>query len=120
VPGLPEFIRHIAPALERRLADSIMAGHSGELRLDFYRGGLRLAFEGGRLTTAESWSVRAVSWGPKPQAGFPPLVFLQLLFGHRSLAELRYAFPDVWAEDDARPLLEALFPAQPSWVLPLD
>ncbi len=120
VPDLPRFIRHIAPALERRLVGSIVAGYSGELRLDFYRGGLRLVFEAGRLATAEPWSARAEPWGPKPNAGFPPLVFLQLLFGHRSLAELRHAFPDVWAEEEARPALEALFPARSSWVIPLD
>jgi hypothetical protein len=119
VPDLPGFVRHIAPELERRLADSVAAGHTGELKLDFYRGGLRLCFENGRLTAAEDW--RAQVWGPKRDGGFPPLVFLQLLFGRRSLAELRYAFPDVWAEDDASTaLLDALFPAHPSWVLPQD
>jgi hypothetical protein len=119
VPDLPGFIRHIAPALERRLTGSPAAGHTGELKLTFYRDGLRLAFERGRLTTAEDW--RAQVWGPKAEAGFPPLVFLQLLFGRRSFADLRYAYPDVWAEDNASAaLIEALFPARPSWVLPLD
>jgi hypothetical protein len=119
VPDLPAFIRHIAPALERRLVDSPVAGHTGELKMDFYRDGLRLRFERGRLVEAEPW--RAQVWGPKAQAGFPPLVFLQLLFGRRSLADLRYAHPDVWSEEDAdAALLEALFPARPSWVLPLE
>ena len=103
--------------LEARLAGSVAAGHSGELRLDFYRGGLRLVFADGRLVTAEAW--RAPIWEAKATGGFPPLVFLQLLFGHRSLAELRHAFPDVWADDEGRPLLEALFPPQRSWVMPL-
>jgi hypothetical protein len=118
VPDLPALIRQIAPALERRLAGSLAAGHTGELKLDFYRGGLRMRFERGQLLEAEDW--RSAVWGPKPTAGFPPLVFLQLLCGRRSLAELRYAFPDVWAESDAdAALLEALFPARPSWVMPL-
>ena len=119
VPDLPGFMRHIAPVLERRLAGSSVAGHSGELKLNFYRGGLRLRFEEGRLIEAEDW--RAPVWGPKPEGAFPPLVFLQLLFGRRSFADLRYAYPDVWAEDDASAaLIEALFPARPSWVLPLE
>jgi hypothetical protein len=119
VPDLPAFIRHIAPALERRLAVSPVAGHTGELKLDFYRDGLRLRFEQGRLIEAEPW--RAQVWGPKASAGFPPLVFLQLLFGRRSLADLRYAYPDVWTEEDADAVvLDSLFPARPSWVLPLD
>jgi hypothetical protein len=117
VPDLPAFLHHIAPALERRLAGSAAAGYSGEVTLDFYRGGLRLVFEQGRLTTAEDWNMPL--WG-KAQAGFPPLVFLQLLFGYRSLDELRYAYPDVWTEDEAGPLLQALFPKQPSHLHPLD
>jgi len=120
VPDLPAFIRHVAPVLEARLAASVATGYSGELTLNFYRGGLRLTFQGGRLTGAEEW--RVPTWGRGDvSAGFPPLVFLQLLFGHRSLAELRQSFPDVWTSSDAvDALLQALFPTQPTWVLPLD
>jgi hypothetical protein len=42
-----------------------------------------------------------------------------LLFGYRSLVELRYAYADVSANAVAEPLLDALFPARPSWVMPL-
>jgi GNAT superfamily N-acetyltransferase len=114
VPDLPAFLRHIAPALERRLAASPLAGHTGELRLDFYRDGLRLRFADGRLTEAGPW--RRPVWGEAPGANFPPLVFLQLLFGRRSLAELRAAFPDVRAGDEGTALLDALFPKQVSRV----
>jgi hypothetical protein len=107
VPDLPRFMRHVAPALERRLAGSALSGYTGELKLDFYRDGLRLAFEQGRLTAAEPW--RRTPWGDERSGGFPPLVFLQLLFGRRSLDELRYAFPDVWANDEPAMLMETLF-----------
>ncbi len=115
VPDMPAFIRRIAPVLEQRLVGSVVAGHTGEIKLNFYRDGLRLAFEGGRLTTVEPW--RAQVWGPEADGGFPPLVFLQLLFGHRSLDELRYAYADAFASDAAQPVIEALFPARPAWVL---
>ena len=118
VPDVPKFLWHIAPVLERRLSGSALAGYSGELRLDFYRGGLRLAFERGRLSVAEPWQ-RPV-WGDPRTGGFPPLVFLQLLFGRRSLAELRFAFPDVWANDESTMALNTLFPKQMSWAMPLD
>jgi hypothetical protein len=119
VPDLPGFIHHIAPALEKRLADSVMSGYSGELKITFYRGGLRLVFEQGRLTTAEDWQ-SVDDRKDRGGAGFPPLVFLKLLFGYRSLEELRYAFPDCWAEEESTLLLNALFPKQASWVMPLE
>jgi predicted N-acetyltransferase YhbS len=117
VPDLPKFIRHIAPALERRLANSALASYSGSLILNFYRGGLRLVFEKGHLAVAEHW--RSSLWNNDENAGFPPLVFLQLLFGRRSLDQLRYAFPDVFANDEVELLLKVLFPSSPSWAIPL-
>jgi len=116
VPDLPGFVSHIAPVLERRLAASVAAGYSGSLTLDFYRDGLRLVFDEGRLARCEGW--RRGPWD-EANAAFPPLVFLQALFGYRSLDELRHAFPDVWARDEAVPLLRALFPPRRSLVLPI-
>jgi GNAT superfamily N-acetyltransferase len=115
VPDLPGFLRLLAPALERRLAASALAGHSGELLLDFYRGGLRLAFAAGRLAEVAPWT-RPLTGGQ--HAGFPPLVFLQLLFGRRSFAELDEHYPDVIAwNPEARALLETLFPKRLSRVM---
>jgi hypothetical protein len=114
VPDVPAFIRHVASLLEKRLADSVLSGYTGELLLDFYRGGLRLNFEQGKLSAVEPW--QAPAYGDNAQAGCPPLIFLQLLFGYRSLAELRAVFPDVWAKEEAALLINTLFPAQPSTV----
>ncbi len=75
VADLPALVRHIAPALERRLIGSIAEGYTGEMKLGFYRGGLRLVFEAGRLTSAEEWTPTTWDTG---HAGFPPLVFLRL------------------------------------------
>lgn len=119
VPDLPALIGQIRPVLERRLAESYAVGYSGELRLSFYRGGLRLVFDAGTLTVVEPWR-QDHNWGPQPHAGFPPLVFLQLLLGHRSLAELRAFLPDVSAKDEAIGLLNILFPRRLSWALPLE
>ncbi len=114
VADLPGFIRHIAPVLEARLASSTLSGYTGELKIDFYRGGLRLGLERGRLTAIEPW--RTPVYGDEADAGCPPLLFLQLLFGYRSLAELRAVFPDVWANAKPAMLLHTLFPQQPSVV----
>jgi hypothetical protein len=117
VADVPAFIRRVAPALERRLALSAQADYTGELTIDLYRGGLRLAFERGRLTAAEPW--RKPIWG-EGMSGYPPLVFLQSLFGYRSLHELRAIYSDVWADGDATALLNALFPRRPSLLMQLD
>ena len=116
VPDVPAFVRHIAPVLEERVANSMLVGHTGELKIDFYRAGLSLRFEAGKLVQVEPWRPALYENG---NAGFPPLVFLQLLLGYRSLAELRDIFPDVWANKDATLLLNILFPKLPSVVHPL-
>ena len=98
--------------LERRLAGPIAAGHTGELKLSFYRSGLRIVMDSGRLATIEAWEPSDTEDG---DAGFPNLTFLQLLFGYRALDELKQAFPDCWCGgDDARVLLSTLFPRQAS------
>ncbi len=117
VPEVVSFIKHIAPVLERRIADSVISGYSGELRITFYRGGLRLRFEQGQLRHVESW--QPPLYESNAQAGFPRLVFLKLLFCHSSLEELDAAFPDVWAKEEGSIMLSTLFPKKPSAPLPL-
>ena len=117
VPDLPRFIRHIAPVLERRLASSVAAGHTGKLDVSFYGGGLRLELERGRLSSVDDWIPTDEAEG---DASFPELTFLQLLFGYRSLRDLERAFADCSpGKTDARVLLEALFPRHPSNLWPL-
>jgi GNAT superfamily N-acetyltransferase len=117
VPNLLAFLQHIAPALEGHLADSVAAYYTGELKLDLYRGGLRMVFDKGHLTLVEPW--RPPIYKNTADAQCPALVFLQLLFGYRSLDELRYAFPDVQVAGEPEVLLKALFPKKFSWVMPL-
>jgi GNAT superfamily N-acetyltransferase len=118
IPELAAFLRHVAAVLEERLAASVATGHSGELRLGFYRDGLRLVLEQGRLATVEAWEP-GDAWETAP--AFPGLTFLQLLFGYRSLDELAYAFADCRVDaEEARVLLTALFPKQASHVWPVD
>jgi predicted N-acetyltransferase YhbS len=117
VPDLPDFVRHVTPVLEQRLAGSAVVGHTGELKIGFYRDGLRLVFESGRLTGVEPWEPTIEDRGG---AAFPDRTFLQLLFGYRTLEELEYAFADCWIEtDQARELLKTLFPKQASNVWPV-
>ncbi len=115
IPDLPDFLRLITPVLNDRLAKSIAVGYTGDLKLSFYRDGLRLVFETGCLVRVEPWT--ATLHQDSGAAAFPGQSFLQVLFGYRSLDELHAAFPDFWVEtDEARVLLNAMFPRQPSHV----
>jgi GNAT superfamily N-acetyltransferase len=114
MPDLAGFLRRIRPVLENRLASSVAAGHTGDLKLTSYVTGLHLEFEHGKLvkceeSTPEEWVT-----------AFPDLTFLQVLFGHRSPEELEHAYADCRVRSGAdRVLLNALFPKRPSEVWPL-
>jgi hypothetical protein len=117
VPDLRGFLNHIKPVLEKRLADSIAAGHSHEILVSFYRTGLRIRIEHGTITAIESWKPSPSEEG---DAAFPDLTFLQMLFGYRSFKELEYIFADCWCfSEDVRVLLNILFPKKLSNVYPV-
>ncbi len=110
---VPGFLRRAAPALEGRLARSPAAGHSGTLSLSFYRDGVRLRFEHGRMVAVERWAEPGQDEG---DAWFPELTFFQVLLGYRSMAQIERAYPDCGARDGAaHELVDALFPKGPSY-----
>jgi hypothetical protein len=117
VPDLVGFLNHIRPALERRLAESIAVGHSREIKISFYRDGIRLVLEKGKLTTIESWQPSPEEQG---DVAFPDRTFLQILFGRRSYDELHHAFADCWCDSqEVYALINILFPKKLSDVFPV-
>ncbi len=116
VPDLPAFLRHVTPALERRLQKSCCDGYSGDLNLTFYRSQLRMSFKSGKLVEVVGSDTRGEEGC---QAAFPGHTFLHLLFGYRTLAEVEYMFADCWVKEPMRPLLEALFPRRSSSIWPI-
>lgn len=113
VPDVPKFINTIAPVLEARLARSGLAGYSGEMKVSECVRGFKLIVEAGKI--------RSEAWTPDDHdhVMFPPYTFNQLLFGRRSLSDLRCMFPDCGVEPEFEPVLETLFPRRPSHVLPM-
>lgn len=117
VPDLAGFLHHIKPALENRLAESIAAGHSREIKISFYRDGLRLVLEKGRLAAIETWKPSPADEGA---IAFPDRTFLQILFGYHSYDDLHQSFPDCWCDtNETRALINILFPKKLSDVLPV-
>jgi hypothetical protein len=117
VADIPAFFKYIAPVFEQRIANSPIVGYSGEFKIDFYRGGLRAVFENGKLRSVQPWDVPI--YDTNATLSSPPLVFLKLLFGYRSLDELRTMFPDVWTGAGGDIIVNTLFPKKPSNVLGL-
>lgn len=115
VADIPDFLNLIKPVLEQRLAASACAGHSGEIKITFYRGGIKINLEKGRISAIEP----LVEYWDKCNAGFPDLTFLQLLFQYRSMEELRTHYADVFASRDAHVLLDVFFPRMSSNIWPL-
>ena len=115
VPDLPAFIWRIAPVLEQRLANSLIPGYNGALKINFYNSGLRLAFTDAKLTNIDTWKPDSKNSG---DIAFPGQTFLQVLFGHRELYELKQSYADCWWEhEEARILISTLFPRKPSQFL---
>ena len=113
VPDLRAFLETIRPVLEQRLAASVMAGHTGTVRLNFFTERMTIELEEGRITGFGSYEPARLEEG---DYNFPDLTFLQLLFGRRSVDELDFAHADCSGKEEARILLNILFPKQHSQV----
>ena len=81
-------------------------------QLNFFRSGLRITFESGKIVGVENLGTDMLK---DCGAEFPGLSFLQILFGRRSLGEVRNYVADCSEKnDEVRVLLETLFPRKPS------
>jgi hypothetical protein len=114
VADMAAFLQLIAPALESRLAASVMAGYSGMLRLNLYRDRHALRWDEGKLVSVEPYAYSRLEEG---DLRFPEHTFLHLLFGHRDYEEIRHLFPDSYASNaEFQVLAETLFPKRPSCI----
>lgn len=112
LPNTTAFLRHIQPILEQRLAHSVMVGHTGNLRLNFYNhGAWQLRFADGLIQAIEPYEKKAVADG---DAHFPDTLFTQIVCGRRTLAQLNDVHVECYGTPEAEILLGILFPKQAS------
>lgn len=116
IPDLPRLLWHIRSALMQRLANSAYAGYSGALRISTYQSACTLEWRHGHLVQITPHALPAYG-DADVDVAYPPECVAQHVLGWRSLAELRAWRPDVWATPAATPLIDVLFPKQPSWLL---
>ena len=112
IPDLAGFLIHVSSALEKRLNESPAVGHSGDLKMNFYKSALKLVFDEGLLTKVEPYKLENADDG---DVFYPDLTFLQALTGYKSFDELADFYPDCYAKNDhGRALAKFLFPKKSS------
>jgi hypothetical protein len=117
VPDLVAFLEVIKPILEERLIETPFANYTGLVKFSFYRDGLALDFENGRIKSIKNLAHDALD---DCAATFVPLTILHLVFGYRTMDELDHAFTDCYTKDDEmRNLVNTLFPRKPSLIWPV-
>ncbi len=117
VVDVADFLRRLTPVLEQRVADSLLAGYSGSIRINIIREHIKLTFEKGKLTEIGTFEIQKVQDG---DVIFPEPIFLQALFGRQDFEALHETYPDCYAiSAEARVLLQVLFPKAPSLVVAL-
>jgi hypothetical protein len=112
LPDIPAFLNAIGPVLERRLAASPFAGFSRPLTLCFYRESITMHFDGGRL--AEVTPAGPCDGGLR----FPALTFIPVLFGWRTVEQMRLAYPDLSVPEEDKLLAGTLFPPLAGFLYP--
>jgi hypothetical protein len=113
IPNPIGFLQLLAPVLERRVAASAIAGHTGELKINGYTWGAKMVFTRGGLTEIVPWQATPDDIG---HARFPNLTFLMLLMGRRTFDEIAHLYPDCSAEENVPAVLDILFPKRYSLV----
>ena len=111
IPDIPAFLMHIRPVLERRLASSVMMGHTGIHKVNLYREHFAIQFEKGKIISIEPYQAKTVQDG---DTLFTRPEFIQLICGHKSFSEINHIHVDCYGNAEAAVLMNILFPQQHS------
>lgn len=109
----------VGPVLEKRLNAAGFRNLTTDILINFYRSAVRLHFKDNRLTGVEDAgfldaSMSAVEWA---DLTIPADAFVRLIFGYRTIDELKDAWPDILIQSKNRHILDDLFPNVPSLIL---
>jgi hypothetical protein len=88
---------------------------STETKIGFYRSGLSLLLDKGKLVAIEPWMPCHEERG---NAEVPDLSYLQLVFGYHTYEDLEQSSADcTYKDDETRVLLSTIFPKKASSVM---
>ncbi len=117
LPDRAQFIRHVAPVLERRLMDSAAHRYTGEVRIGFYDFTyLEMNFEDGKLVKVENGTVQDDT---KLHGEMPYHTWLHMVFGQNTYREMQQVLPDVGLHRHAAIVMQTIFPKKRSLISPI-
>lgn len=106
-----EIFKKMKPLFEKRLAASTYRYLTEKLNFNFRRYTVQMTIEGGKII-----DVQRLENNEDRTIGLNPLVFIQLLLGHRNRQELEIIYPDFRIRSSHRHLIDILFPKLPSYL----
>jgi hypothetical protein len=113
VADFARLLTSLTPILEARVHHSLMVGYTGTVHISCYGSGVILEWQDGRLSAVRN--TRPPIMGEGADACLPYDTFLMLLFGRKSLTDIRFWHHEAHASTEATQLLDILFPKNPSW-----
>lgn len=111
VTDYASMFRKMKPLFEERLATSSFHNLTERLNFNFRRYVIQTSIENGMIT-----EIQRLETGESCPIGLNPLVFTQLLLGHRNRHELEMNYPDFHVQDTHKQLVDVLFPKLPSYI----
>lgn len=111
VTDYASMFRKMKPLFEERLATSSFHNLTERLNFSFRRYVIQTSIENGMIT-----DIQRLETGESCPIGLNPLVFTQLLLGHRNRHELEMNYPDFHVQDTHKQLVDVLFPKLPSYI----
>ena len=111
VTDYASMFRKMKPLFEERLATSSFHNLTERLNFNFRRYVIQTSIENGVIP-----EIQRLETGESCPIGLNPLVFTQLLLGHRNGHELEMNYPDFHVQDTHKQLVGVLFPKLPSYI----
>jgi len=111
VTDYAKVLQKMKPLFERRLAESMYCHLTEKLNFNFRRYVVQITVEDGLIK-----DIRRIESSEDRTIGLNPLVFVQLLLGHRSRQELEITYPDFNVRPSHKHLIDTLFPKLPSHI----
>ena len=111
VTDYASMFRKMKPLFEERLATSSFHNLTERLNFNFRRYVIQTSIENGVIP-----EIQRLETGKSCPIGLNPLVFTQLLLGHRNGHELEMNYPDFHVQDTHKQLVDVLFPKLPSYI----